>query len=60
VIYRYLDCGAAFCTHLGLWQIKARPRPVAHAAPQLAASAFDDWPTPIAEDYLTDSLYSDF
>jgi hypothetical protein len=44
-------------THLGLWQIKARPRPVAHAPPQLAAAPFDDWPAPSAEDYLTDPLY---
>jgi hypothetical protein len=37
----------------------ARPRPVAHAPPQLAASAFDDWPAPSADDYLNDPLYSD-
>jgi hypothetical protein len=30
-------------THLGLWQIKARPRPVAHGPPDLAAP-FNDWP----------------
>jgi hypothetical protein len=42
---------------LGLWQIKARPRPVAHAPPQLADSACDDWPAPSADDYLTDPLY---
>ena len=46
-------------THLGLWQIKARPRPVAHAPPELAAAPFDDWPTPSADDYLTDPLYPD-
>jgi len=46
-------------THLGLWQIKARPRPVAHAPPDLAAAPFDDWPAPSAEDYLTDPLYPD-
>ena len=44
-------------THLGLWQIKARPRPVAHASPELAAAPFDDWPAPSADDYLTDPLY---
>jgi hypothetical protein len=44
-------------THLGLWLIKARPRPVAHAPPQLAAAPFDDWPAPSVEDYLTDPLY---
>jgi len=46
-------------THLGLWLIKTRPRPVAHAPPQLAASACDDWPAPGAEDYLTDPVYPD-
>jgi len=45
--------------HLGLWLIKAQPRPVAHALPALAASPFDDWPAPSAEDYLTDPLYPD-
>ena len=45
--------------HLGLWQIRARPRPVAHAPPQFAASAFDDWPAPNADDYLIDPLYPD-
>jgi hypothetical protein len=40
-----------------LWLIKARPRPVAHTPPELAAVAFDDWPAPSAEDYLTDPLY---
>jgi hypothetical protein len=44
-------------THLGLWQIKARPRPIAHGPPDLAAATFDDWPAPSAEDYLTDPLY---
>jgi len=44
-------------THLGLWHTKARPRPAAHAPPELAAAAFDDWPAPSAEDYLTDPLY---
>jgi len=43
----------------GLWQIKARPRPVAHAPPDLAVAPFDDWPAPSAEDYLTDPLYPD-
>jgi hypothetical protein len=46
-------------THLGLWQIKARPRPVAHALPDLAAAPFDDWLAPSAEVYLTDPLYPD-
>jgi hypothetical protein len=46
-------------THLGLWQIKARPRPVAHAPPDLAAAPFDDRLAPSAEDYLTDPLYPD-
>jgi hypothetical protein len=55
-------------THLGLWQIKARPRPVAHAPPDLTLEPFDDWPAclrathrqaPSADDYLTDPLYSD-
>jgi hypothetical protein len=46
-------------THLGLWQIKARPRPVAHAPPDLCYEPFNDWPAPSAEDYLTDPLYSD-
>jgi len=46
-------------THLGLWLIKAQPRPVAHAPPELAAVPFDDWSTPSVEDYLTDPLYPD-
>ena len=46
-------------THLKLWQVKARPRPVAHAPPNLAAALCDDWPAPSAEDYLTDPLYTD-
>jgi len=46
-------------THLGLWQIKARPRQVAHAPPDLTYEPFDDWPTPSADDYLTDPLYPD-
>jgi hypothetical protein len=44
-------------THLGLWQIRARPRPVAHAPQALAYEPFNDWPAPGAEDYLTDPLY---
>jgi len=50
-----------FCTltHLGLWLIKAQPRPVAHAPPDLAVAPFDDWPAPSVEDYLTDPLYPD-
>ena len=45
-------------THLRLWQIKARPRPVAHAPPELAAAPFDDWPAPSAETIIsTDPLY---
>jgi hypothetical protein len=44
-------------THLGLWPIKARPRPVAHAPPEMAAAPFDDGSAPIADDYLTDPLY---
>jgi hypothetical protein len=46
-------------THLGLWQIKARPRPVAHAPPDLTYESFNDWPAPSAEDYLTDPQYPD-
>jgi hypothetical protein len=30
-------------THLGLWLIKARPRPVAHAPPDLSFEPFNDW-----------------
>jgi hypothetical protein len=45
-------------THLGLCQIKARPRPVAHGPPDLAAAPFNDGPAPIADDYLTDPLYT--
>ena len=45
--------------HLGLWLIKARPRPVAHAPPELVVAPFDDWPAPSAEDYLIDPLYLD-
>jgi hypothetical protein len=46
-------------THLGLWQSKARPRPVAHGPPDLAAAPFNDWLAPSADDYLTDPLYPD-
>ena len=46
-------------TYLGLRQIKVRPRPVAHGLQDLAVAPFDDWPAPIADDYLTDPLYPD-
>jgi hypothetical protein len=45
--------------YLGLWQIKARPRPVAHASLELAVAPFDDWPAPSADDYLIDPLNPD-
>jgi hypothetical protein len=44
-------------THQGLWQIKARPRPVVYAPLDLTYEPFNDWPAPCAEDYLTDPLY---
>ena len=44
-------------THLGLCQIKARPRPVAHGPPDQAAAPFNDWPAYSADDYLTYPLY---
>ena len=46
-------------THLGLWLIKAQPRPVVHAPPDLTAAPFNDWPASIAENCLTDPLYPD-
>jgi hypothetical protein len=46
-------------THLRLWQIKARPWPIAYGPPDLAAAPFNDWPAPSADDYLTDPLYPD-
>ena len=44
-------------THLGLWQIKARPRPVAHAPPDLFYEPFNHWSAPNADDYFNDLLY---
>jgi hypothetical protein len=44
--------------HLGLWQVKVRPRLVAHAPPDLIYESFNDWPAPSAEDYLTDPVFS--
>jgi hypothetical protein len=46
-------------THLGLWKIKARPRPTAHAPPDLTYEPYNDWLAPSAEDYLTDPVYPD-
>ena len=45
--------------HLGLWEIKTRPRPVAHGPPDLTYEPFNDSPAPTADDYLTDPLYPD-
>jgi hypothetical protein len=42
-----------------LWQIKARPWPVAHAPPELTYEPFNDWPMPSVERYLTDPYYPD-
>lgn len=44
--------------HLGLWQVKRRPRPTANAPPIDVFSPYDQTPAPTADDYLTDPDYT--
>ena len=40
--------------HLGLWDVKRKPRPVANAPPIDVFPAYDEQPGPRADDYITD------
>ncbi len=43
--------------HLGLWDIKRKPQPLANAPPIDVFPAYDQPPAPTAADYLTDPDY---
>lgn len=44
--------------HLGLWEIKRKPRPVANAPPIDIFPAYDQQPGPSAHDYIADPDYA--
>jgi len=46
-------------THLGLWKIKPRPKPVAHGPPDVTCQPFSDAPASWAEGYQADPIYPD-
>jgi hypothetical protein len=43
--------------HLGLWDIKRKPRPVANAPPIDVFPAYDEQPGPSSDDYIRDPAY---
>ncbi len=43
--------------HLGLWDVKRKPRPVANAPPFDVFPAYDEQPGPRADDYISDPDY---
>ena len=43
--------------HLGLWDVKRKPRPLANAPPIDVFPAYDDPPGPGADDYVIDPQY---
>jgi len=43
--------------HLGLWDVKRKPRPVAHGPPIDIFPAYEDPPGPSADDYISDPQY---
>jgi len=43
--------------HLGLWDAKRKPRPVANAQPIDVFPAYDEQPGPSADDYIRDPDY---
>ena len=43
--------------HLGLWDVKRKPRPLANAPPIDVFPAYDDPPGPDADDYVIDPQY---
>jgi hypothetical protein len=43
--------------HLGLWNVKRKPRPVANAPPIDVFPAYDEQPGPSADDYIMDPQY---
>jgi hypothetical protein len=43
--------------HLGLWDVKRKPRPVANAPPIDVFPAYDEQPGPRADDYIADPDY---
>ena len=43
--------------HLGLWDVKRKPRPVANAPPTDVFPAYDEQPGPSADDYIRDPEY---
>ena len=43
--------------HLGLWDVKRKPRPVANAPPFDVFPAYDEQPGPSADDYISDPDY---
>jgi hypothetical protein len=43
--------------HLGLWDVKRKPRPVANAPPIDVFHAYDQQPGPSADDYIRDPDY---
>ncbi len=45
------------CSFRGLWDVKRKPRPVAHAPPIDVFPAYDGQPGPRADDYIADSDY---
>jgi hypothetical protein len=44
-------------SHLGLWNVKRKPRPLANAPPIDVFPAYDDLPGPCADDYIIDPEY---
>ena len=43
--------------HLGLWNIKRKPHPVANSPPDGAFPTYDEQPGPGADDYVVDLDY---
>jgi len=44
--------------HLGLWDVKHKPRPVANAPPIDVFPTYDDQPGPSSDEYIQDSQYA--
>ncbi len=43
--------------HLGLWDVKRKPRPVANGPPIDVFPTYDEQPGPSADDYIRDPEY---
>jgi hypothetical protein len=43
--------------HLGLWGVKHKPAPLANAPPPETFIIYDEFPSPVADDYIIDSDY---